>query len=81
VWDIGARRLVGVPLSSYAAFTAGGSSTLASAGSDGAARVWSVAFPAHLLQAACGIADGSLTRQQWAGYAGTQPFQEVCPTG
>jgi hypothetical protein len=32
-----------------------------------------------LLAGACAIADRSLTRQQWASYAGTQPFQRVCP--
>ena len=53
--------------------------TLASAGADGAARSWDVAFPAALLAGTGGIADQSLTRQQWAGYAGTQPFQQVCP--
>ena len=42
-------------------------------------RSWDVAFPAGLLAGACAIADQSLTRQQWADYAGTQPFQQVCP--
>ena len=54
-------------------------STLVTAGGDGIARSWDVAFPAGLLAAACAIADQSLTRQQWAGYAGSQPFQQVCP--
>jgi len=49
------------------------------AGGDGTARSWDVAFPAGLLAGACAIAEQSLTRQQWAGYAGTQPFQQVCP--
>jgi len=62
-----------------AAFGPGG--TLATAGGDGTARVWDVAFPANLLQAACGIAEVSLSRQQWADYAGSQPFQQVCPAG
>jgi WD40 repeat protein len=53
--------------------------TLATAGGDGTVRSWDVAFPAGLLAGACAIADQSLTRQQWAGYAGTQPFQRVCP--
>ena len=44
-----------------------------------AARSWDVAVPAGLLAAACTVADQSLTRQQWADYAGTQPFQQVCP--
>jgi len=43
------------------------------------ARTWDVAFLAGLLAGACAIADQSLTRQQWASYAGTQPFQRVCP--
>ena len=51
----------------------------ASGGSGGGARLWDVAFPAGLLAAACAIADQSLTREQWADYAGTQPFQQVCP--
>jgi WD40 repeat protein len=51
----------------------------ASGGSGGSARLWDVAFPAGLLAAACAIADQSLTREQWADYAGTQPFQQVCP--
>jgi WD40 repeat protein len=54
-------------------------STLATAGGDGSVRLWDVAFPAGLPQAACAIADVSLTRQQWADYAGSQPFQQVCP--
>ena len=53
--------------------------TLVTAGGDGIARSWDVAFPAGLPAAACAIADQSLTRQQWAGYAGSQPFQQVCP--
>ena len=55
--------------------------TLATAGGDGRARLWNVAFPggAGLLAAACAIADQSLTLKQWADYAGTQPFQKVCP--
>jgi hypothetical protein len=32
-----------------------------------------------LLAAACAIAGQSLTLKQWADYAGTQPFQQVCP--
>ena len=51
----------------------------ASDGSSGKARRWDVAFPAGLLAAACTLAGQSLTREQWAGYAGTQPFQQVCP--
>jgi hypothetical protein len=61
-----------------AAATSPDGSTLATAGG-GSAWFWDVAFPAGLLAAACAIADQTLTRQQWADYAGTQPFQQVCP--
>ena len=50
----------------------------ASGSSGGDARQWDVAFPAGLLTAACAVADQSLNRQQWADYAGPQPFQQVC---
>ena len=63
----------------YAVAFSPGGSTLVTAGGGGTVRSWDVAFPAGLLAAACTIADQSLTRQQWAGYAGSQPFQQVCP--
>jgi WD40 repeat protein len=85
LWDLATQQEIGVPMTAgtppvyAAAFGSGG--TLATAGGDGTARVWDVAFPADLLQGACGIAAGSLTPQQWAEAAGTQPFQQVCPAG
>ncbi|HEV2253097.1 MAG TPA: WD40 repeat domain-containing protein [Streptosporangiaceae bacterium] len=86
LWDVATQQEIGAPMTAgiqpvYAAAFGPGGSTLATAGGDGAARIWDVAFPANLLQAACGIANVSLTRQQWADYAGTQPFQQVCPAG
>jgi WD40 repeat protein len=82
LWDVATQQEIGTPMTAdaqpvYAAAFSG--TTLATAGSDGTSRTWDVAFPASLTQAACAIADVSLTRQQWAGYAGTQPFQQVCP--
>jgi WD40 repeat protein len=85
LWDVATQQEIGGPMTAgtppvyAAAFGSGG--TLATVGGDGTARVWNVAFPADLLQGACGIAAGSLTPQQWADYAGTQPFQQVCPAG
>jgi WD40 repeat protein len=86
LWDVATQQEIGAPLTAglqpvYAAAFGPGGRTLATASGDGAARVWGVAFPADLLQAACGIADVTLTGQQWADYAGTQPFQQVCPAG
>jgi WD40 repeat protein len=86
LWDVATRQEIGTPMTAdaqpvYAAVFGPDGSTLATAGGDSSARVWDVALPANLPQAACGIADVSLTRQQWADYAGTQPFQQVCPAG
>jgi len=86
LWDVATQQEIGAPMTAgiqavYAAAFGSGGSTLDTASGDGAARIWDVAFPANLLRAACGIADVSLTRQQWADYAGTQPFQQVCPAG
>jgi hypothetical protein len=75
------RRQIGTPMTAgpdpldAVAFSPDGR-TLATAG---AVRSWDVALPAGLLAGAGAIADQSLTRQQWASYAGTQPFQRVCP--
>ena len=84
LWDVATQQEIGTPMTVsqepvyVVAFSRDGS-TLVTAGGDGIARSWDVAFPAGLLAAACAIADQSLTRQQWAGYAGSQPFQQVCP--
>jgi WD40 repeat protein len=86
IWAVATQQEIGAPMTAgiqpvYAAAFGPGGGTLATAGGDGAARTWDVAFPANLVPAACGIASGSLTRQQWADYAGSQPFQQVCPAG
>ncbi len=86
LWDVATRQEIGAPMTAdtqpiYALAFSPDGSTLAEADGDGVARLWDVAFPAKLLPAACAIAGQSLTRQQWADYAGTEPFQQVCPAG
>ena len=83
LWDVATQQEIGAPLTAdtqpvYAAAFSPDGGTLATAGADGFARLWDVAFPAEPVRAACAIAGVSLTRQQWASYAGTQPFQQVC---
>jgi WD40 repeat protein len=85
LWDVATQQEIGAPMTAgpgavYALAFSPDGATLATAGGDGRARLWNVAFPAGagLLAGACAIADQSLTRQQWADYAGTQPFQQVC---
>jgi WD40 repeat protein len=85
LWDVATQQEIGTPMTAgpepvYALAFSPDGATLATAGGDGRARLWNVAFPdgAGLLATACAIAGQSLTLKQWADYAGTQPFQQVC---
>jgi WD40 repeat protein len=88
LWSVTTGHRIGSPMTPGRADPAAGQgasvafspdgTTLATTAS-GATRRWDVAFPAGLPAAACAIAGQSLTPRQWAGYAGTEPFQQVCP--
>ena len=83
LWDTATQQEIGTPMTAgpgpvYALAFSPDGATLVTADASGRARLWDVAFPAGLLAAACAIADQSFTRQQWANYAGTEPFQQVC---
>jgi WD40 repeat protein len=83
LWDVATQQETGAPMTAgsapvYALAFSPDGRTLATAAS-GATRRWDVAFPASLTAAACAIAGQTLTPRQWAGYAGTEPFQQVCP--
>ena len=83
LWDVATQQEIGPPMTAGAApvyalaFSPDGR-TLATTAS-GATRRWDVAFPASPTAAVCAIAGQTLTPRQWAGYAGTEPFQQVCP--
>ena len=83
LWDVATQQEIGAPMTAgpapvYALAFSPDGTTLATTAS-GATRRWDVAFPAGLPAAACAIAGQSLTPRQWAGYAGSEPFQQVCP--
>ncbi len=83
LWDVATQQQIGTSMTGasgpvYALAFSPDGTTLATTGS-GATRRWDVAFPAALPAAACAIAGQSLTPRQWAGYAGSEPFQQVCP--
>jgi WD40 repeat protein len=83
LWDAATQQEIGTPMTAgsapvYALAFSPDGRTLAAV-SSGATRRWDVAFPASLTAAACALAGQSLTQVQWASYAGTEPFQQVCP--
>jgi len=83
LWDVATQQEIGTPMTAgpapvYALAFSSDGTTLATAAS-GVTRRWDVAFPAGLPAGACAIAGQTLTPRQWAGYAGIEPFQQVCP--
>ena len=83
LWDVATQQEIGPPMTAGAApvyalaFSPDGRTLAATA--SGATRQWDVAFPASPTAAVCAIAGQTLTPRQWASYAGTEPFQQVCP--
>jgi WD40 repeat protein len=83
LWDVATEQEIGAPMTAgsapvYALAFSPDGHTLAAV-SSGATRRWDVTFPASLTAAACTLAGQTLTQRQWASYAGTEPFQQVCP--
>jgi WD40 repeat protein len=83
LWDVPTEQEIGAPMTAgstpvYALAFSPDGHTLAAV-SSGATRRWDVTFPASLTAAACTLAGQTLTQRQWASYAGTEPFQQVCP--
>ncbi|HEX5295511.1 MAG TPA: AAA family ATPase [Streptosporangiaceae bacterium] len=83
LWDVATQQEIGTPMTAgsapvYALAFSPDGRTLTAVGS-GATRRWDLTFPASLTAAACTLAGQTLTQRQWASYAGTEPFQQVCP--
>jgi WD40 repeat protein len=54
--------------------------TLASGGSDGAVRLWEVAYLVDIVPYLCASAGRSVTRAEWRRYVPPGPaYQSVCP--
>jgi WD40 repeat protein len=94
LWDTSTDREIGAPMTRYIedvdtlAFspsgktlaTGGGSIQVSTGpGGNGTIWLWDAAFPKDLLHAVCTLAGHPFTRQQWAEYVPSEPFQETCP--
>jgi WD40 repeat protein len=90
LWDIATREQIGTPMTVGTSkggpylltFSADGNMlAAASSGLDGTAAVslFDVSLPASPIKAACSIAHGSLSRQEWERYAPSEPPLQVCP--
>jgi WD40 repeat protein len=84
IWDLSTNQQIGQSLSSTS-----GSSLFPTAlvfSPDGTSLVgvstdvwlWDVARPKNLVAAACSIAGGPLTRDEWNHYISAEPFQDIC---
>jgi WD40 repeat protein len=84
IWDLSTNQQIGQSLSSTS-----GSSLFPTAlvfSPDGTSLVsmstdvwlWDVAIPKNLVAAACSIAGGPLTHDEWNHYISAEPFQDIC---
>ena len=84
IWDLSTHQQIGQSLSS----TSGSSSFPAALvySPDGTSLVgmntnvwlWDVTTPKNLVAAACSIAGGPLTQNEWNHYISAEPFQDIC---
>jgi WD40 repeat protein len=83
LWDVASREQIGSPLVvnqngiDGLAFSPDG--TMLAADNANAVRVWGVAATSDIVQRACVLAGGPMSRQQWGSYVKSVTYQRTCP--
>jgi WD40 repeat protein len=85
VWDLRTNQQIGQSLSSTSGssfspaglvFSPDGTSLVGVSLPD--FRLWDIATPKNLVAAACSIAGGPLTQNEWNHYISAEPYQDIC---